>query len=200
MQRGRRTQGLDERRVGPRGPKCSPGVVPGALPRSHQDWEQDSDQGWHQDWATQLRVNAAARPRRRRATSARREGRHQTDPPLSTTRSGDRSDGLSTFEVSEGGGAGRSWTTWSKMTNWVLTGSAESVVSDSEGVVVQCKGGGGRDEPLTAVAIQLGRWVAKEYTGCIESIYTCHLVSQPQQKTFLPQRSSCRRSGCRGTS
>ena len=39
------------RRIGPRGPKCSRGVFPMAVPWSHQDWEQDSDQGWHQDSA-----------------------------------------------------------------------------------------------------------------------------------------------------
>jgi len=61
---------------------------------------------------------------------------------------------------------------WSKVTNWELTGSAQSGVSYSEGVAVQCRGGGRRDESLTVAAIQLGRWVANEYAGCIGSVYT----------------------------
>ncbi len=48
------------------------------------DWYRD----WKQDCSAQAREIAAARPRRRRPAYARREWRHQTDPPLPTTGSG----------------------------------------------------------------------------------------------------------------
>lgn len=110
--------------LGPRGPKCSEGVFPTPVPRSPQEWEQEWDRDWDQDSGSQACEIAAARPRRPRvAFVASRWATADRSPAPNHGIGGSVCCHPEFFDLERAAGPGWCWTTWSKMTKWVLTGS-----------------------------------------------------------------------------